>query len=86
MGRQDCDAGSISLACSSCWWFPLWLWLGRGQLEAVLVFLPALYAHTAYAAVSHFLPRYALPQVPLRVVATMVLLFLVWSYLRRSEP
>lgn len=65
---------------------PLWLWLGRGQLEAVLVFLPALYAHTAYAAVSHFLPRYALPQVPLRVVATMVLLFLVWSYLRRSEP
>ena len=62
---------------------PLWLWLGRGQFEAVLIFLPALYAHGAYAMVTRFVPRFALPQVPLRVVATMVLLFLVWSSLRR---
>ena len=62
---------------------PLWLWLRSGGFETVLIFLPAIYAHGAYSVVSHFLPRYALPQIPLRVVATMVLLFLVWSSLRR---
>ena len=48
---------------------PLWLWVGRGQFEATLVFLPALYAHGAYAMASIFLPRYADPQIPLRVTA-----------------
>ena len=62
---------------------PLWFWLGRGRFEAVLVFLPALYAHGAYSMASHFLPRYALPEIPLRVTATMLLLFLAWSSLRR---
>ena len=62
---------------------PLWFWLGRGRFEAVLVFLPALYAHGAYSMASHFLPRYALPEIPLRVTAAMLLLFLAWSSLRR---
>ena len=62
---------------------PLWFWLGRGRFEAVLVFLPALYAHGAYSVASHFLPRYALPEIPLRVTAMMLLLFLAWSSLHR---
>ena len=62
---------------------PLWFWLGRGRFEAVLVFLPALYAHGVYSIASHFLPRYALPEIPLRVTAMMLLLFLVWSSLLR---
>ena len=61
---------------------PLWFWLGRGQFETVLVFLPALYAHGVYALASHFLPRYAAPQILLRVTATMLLLYLVWTLLR----
>ena len=44
---------------------PLWLWRGRGKFEAILVFLPALYAHGAYAIVTRFLPRFAEPQIPL---------------------
>lgn len=60
---------------------PLWLWLGRGQLETILCFLPALYTHGAHAMV-YMAPRYAEPQIPLRVIATMVLLYLVWSSLR----
>lgn len=64
---------------------PVWLWLGRGQFETTLLFLPALYAHGAYAATSHFLSRYAEPQIPLRVIATMVLLHLVWSSLRAGR-
>ena len=40
---------------------------------------------------SHFIPRYAEPQIPLRVTATMVLLYLAWTSLRtrrfsRSGP
>ena len=35
---------------------------------------------------SHFLPRYAVPEIPLRATATMLLLFLVWSSLRRIIP
>ena len=62
---------------------PLWFWLGRGRLDVVLIFLPALYAHGAYAVSSHFLPRYAAPEILLRVTATMLLLFLVWSSLQR---
>ena len=64
---------------------PLWLWLGRGQFEAVLVFLPALYDHGASAMASHFLSRYAEPQVPLRVTALMMLLYLAWSSLRTAR-
>ena len=62
---------------------PFWFWLGRGRFDVALVFLPALYAHGAYAVTSHFLPRYAEPQIPLRVTATMLLLFLAWSTLQR---
>ena len=62
---------------------PLWLWLGRGRFEALLIFLPALYAHGAYAMATRFIPRFAEPQIPLRVTATMVLFFLVCSSLRR---
>ena len=62
---------------------PLWFWLGRGRLDVVLIFLPALYSHGAYAVSSHFLPRYAAPEILLRVTATMLLLFLVWSSLQR---
>ena len=62
---------------------PFWFWLGRGQFEVAIIFLPALYAHGAYAVMSHFLPRYAEPQIPLRVTATMLLLFLAWSTLQR---
>ena len=64
---------------------PLWLWVGRGQFEAILVFLPALYAHGTYALASQFLPRYADPQIPLRVTATMVLLYLAWTSLRTAR-
>ena len=64
---------------------PLWLWVGRGQFEAILVFLPALYAHGTYALASQFLPRYADPQIPLRVTATMVLLYLAWTSLPRRS-
>ncbi len=60
---------------------PLWFWLGRGQFETILIFLPALYAHGAYAMV-YLEPRYAEPQIPLRVAATMVLLYLAWRSLR----
>ena len=58
---------------------PLWFWRGRGRFEAMLIFVPAIYSHGVYALASHFLPRYAEPQIPLRVVATMVLLYLVWT-------
>ena len=62
---------------------PFWFWLGRGRFDVALIFLPALYAHGAYAVTSHFLPRYAEPQIPLRVTATMLLLFLTWSTLQK---
>ena len=61
---------------------PLWFWLGRGQFETVLVFLPALYAHGVYALASPFLPRYAETQILLRVTATMLLLYFAWTLLR----
>ena len=64
---------------------PLWLWLARGQFEAILVFLPALYGHGAYAMASRFLPRFAEPQIPLRVTALMMLLYLAWSSLRAAR-
>ena len=63
---------------------PLWFWLGRGQFETILLFLPALYAHGAYA-MAYLEPRYAEPQIPLRVTATMVLLYLAWSSLRTAR-
>ncbi|MFW5654879.1 MAG: glycosyltransferase family 39 protein [Roseicyclus sp.] len=39
-----------------------------------LVCLPALYLHGIYALVSHFIPRYALPELPLRYAALAILI------------
>ena len=64
---------------------PLWLWLGRGRFEAILVLLPALYAHGAYAMATRFVPRFAEPRIPLRVTATMVLLYLAWSSVQAAR-
>ena len=64
---------------------PLWFWLGRGRFEAMLIFVPAIYAHGVYTLASHFLPRYAEPQIPLRVTATMLLLYLAWTSLRGTR-
>ena len=63
---------------------PLWFWFGRRRrIEVVFVVLPALYLHAVYAVASHFIPRYAEPGVPLRIWATLLLLCLVASSVRR---
>ena len=64
--------GSLALIAA-----PLGFWFFRGRFEAMLVTLPALYSHGVYAVASHFLPRFAQPEIPLRVVATMLLLSLL---------
>ena len=63
--------GSLALIVA-----PLGFWFFRGRFEVVIVTLPALYSHGVYAVASHFIPRYAQPEIPLRVVATMLLLSL----------
>ena len=61
---------------------PAWFWLGRKRPDVVLIALPALYCHGVYATATHFIPRYADPETPLRSVAVMLLLFLVASWAR----
>ena len=61
---------------------PAWFWLGRKRPDVVLIALPALYCHGVYATATHFIPRYADPETPLRSVAVMLLVFLVASWVR----
>ncbi len=73
--------GSLALIAA-----PLGFWFFCGRFEAVLVTLPALYSHGVYAVASHFIPRYAQPEIPLRVVATMLVLsLLLVPFKRRLE-
>ena len=64
---------------------PLWFWFGRRsrRIEIVFVMLPALYLHAVYAVASHFIPRYAQPEIPLRILAVLLLVCLIASSLRR---
>ena len=64
---------------------PPWFWFGRRRrrIEVVFVVLPALYLHAVYAVASHFIPRYAEPEVPLRIWATLLLVCLMASSVRR---
>ncbi len=63
---------------------PPWFWFGRRRrIEVVFVVLPALYLHAVYAVASHFIPLYAEPEVPLRIWATLLLLCLMASSVRR---
>ena len=61
---------------------PAWFWLARKRSDVVLIALPALYCHGVYAMATHFIPRYADPETPLRSVAAMLLVFLVASWAR----
>ena len=61
---------------------PAWFWLARKRSDVVLIALPALYCHGVYAMATHFIPRYADPETPLRSVAVMLLVFLVASWAR----
>ncbi len=62
---------------------PLWFWFGHRRVEVVFVVLPALYLHGVYAVASHFILRYAQPEVPLRIWATLLLVCLMASSVRR---
>ena len=64
---------------------PAWFWLAHRRFDVVLMVLPALYCHAVYAAATHFIPRYADPETPLRSVATMLLVFLVVFAARRRR-
>ena len=61
---------------------PAWFWLARKRFDVVLIALPALYCHGVYAVATHFIPRYADPETPLRSVTAMLLVFLVASLAR----
>ena len=39
--------------------------------------LPALYSHGVYAVASHFIPRYSVPEAPLRIVGLALSVYLV---------
>lgn len=62
---------------------PAWFWLAHRRFDVVLIVLPALYCHAVYAAATHFIPRYADPETPVRSVTTMLVVFLVVAAARR---
>ena len=64
---------------------PLWFCFGRRsrRIEVMFVMLPALYMHAVYAVASHFIHRYAVPEIPLRILAVLLLVSLAASSLRR---
>lgn len=68
-------AGFLSLLVA-----PAWFWLVRKRSDVILIALPALYCHGVYAMATHFIPRYADPETPLRSVAVMLLVFPVASW------
>ena len=65
---------------------PAWFWLARKRFDVVLIALPALYCHGVYAVATHFIPRYADPETPLRSVTAMLLVFLVASLAGGRQP
>jgi hypothetical protein len=60
---------------------PLLLWR-RGDPGGIILALPALYSHGMYALVSHFIPRYAVPEIPAMTAALAVLAWLALGALR----
>jgi len=65
---------------------PFLLYRQRRDLSGLIVVLPVLYSHGAYAFATHFIPRYATPEIPIRVTALLVLLTLVLSMAMRALP
>ena len=62
----------------------------RAGIIALCICLPALYSHAAYAAISHFNVRYAVPEIPLRnaaffVIAGMVTHAVIGIFFRRNR-
>ena len=62
---------------------PLWFWFSQKRFETVLIMLPALYLHGMYAVVTDFIPRYAVPEIPLQIVAAVLIMYLTLTSTRR---
>lgn len=62
---------------------PLCFWLTHSQFNVILITLPALYSHGMYAVSSHFIPRYAEPEIPLQIVAAALIISLTLASTRR---
>ena len=60
---------------------PLLGWLRDRDLSALMALMPAIYCHAAYAGISHFLPRYAFPEIPLRAAALCVLAYYLVNFI-----
>ncbi len=61
---------------------PFILFFRGRDFSGLLISLPVIYSHAVYALVSHFNPRYSIPEIPLRVAATLVLIGLLFNGLR----
>jgi hypothetical protein len=61
---------------------PVMVFVRRRDISGIFIVLPAVYSHGVYAAISHFIPRYAVPEIPLRAAALCILIYLV---LERSQ-
>ena len=72
------------LAALALFAMPLMLYRKRRDLSGLVLVLPVLYSHGAYAFATHFIPRYAVPEIPIRAVALCVLVMLIASMVARA--
>lgn len=71
------------LAVVALFAMPFLLYRQRRDLGGLIVVLPVLYSHGAYAFATHFIPRYATPEIPIRAAALCVLITLIVSMAAR---
>lgn len=57
----------------------LWLLLKRKEYSLMIFFMPVVYSFAFHALITHFIPRYSMPAIPVLLIALLLVMGYIWE-------
>jgi hypothetical protein len=63
--------------------FMLWR---RKEYALMIFFMPVLYSYAFHSVLTHFIPRYSMPAIPVLLIALLLVIGYIWQSYRKKRP
>lgn len=61
------------------------LWRQK-QYAFMIFFMPVLYSYAFHSVLTHFIPRYSMPAIPVLLIALLLVIGYIWESYRKKRP